>query len=439
MTGAGDETPSAITSERGGFLRGRAPLSPRRRLRIQRVAGARYDELHAFLVRVLHPIGFAGILAFPWLLSALDEPSEWRLAPGASPLEGIAFGAGMSAFVLVFWIARTEGAVIEGFRFVYGPWLAALGALTLFVLGGAMVDSGPFSEQLLWTILTLATSSVVMQVLLLLQELPSRWRDGLLHVTAPAAAGLALASFLVGRAGHALYTGHSGQAENLVGGTSIVTAIVLLAFGVFRAFVRLGDRGVLADFATRHGLDALSWSEAKLPGATLAGRLAPEFGAATKRWWGEVDGRYVDLVTGCTKTRAPDLPSLHLTVLAIGLERSGPPLWIRRRAWGRDNVLASAGHTEVVHFESIALDERFDVRVPTGTPDEETFGTFGPQLVLLLAEGLGAAQLCRLDDVLLLYTVGGVVSADELDEQLRLGFAVAGLLEGAPSRPSPSR
>ncbi len=387
------------------------------RSRRQRAVGARYDEFHALLVRSVHPICFGafvllggaivlGLLAFAF--DALD-------ADGFGIVLGVAVAIG--------------GAVVAAFTFVFTR-ARAWATITLLLAGLAALrfvdDIKPF---VLWAIWWVALLSVAIQVSLLAWVLPRRWRAGLVHLLGPATVGTLLGAVPVALGLRALVAGDDHRALELAQLAFAAALVVVVVLFVLHAYVRRSEQAVLCEFGKRHQLRALHTSDPNEGAPMLAGFI-PAWADASTAWVGQLHGRNAAVRSGFTLARAPDVPSLHLTVLGMRLKGSGRDMWVRRRSISHDNLLVGTNHAGVVRFESITLNEGWSVRFAPGTSTLDEFRTVGPQMLELLERALGDAQVCRVGDTVWAWIVGGALSADELDELAGLLHEFGELLEG---------
>lgn len=392
--------------------------APAHRSPRQRAVAARYDGVHALLVRIVHPLCFA---TFALTVAAVAGGIAYALLSGAIGDDGT-----MLMVVAVFALV----ALAAAFLFVLTPARAVIG---LLVLGGwglalALVEVDPGA---LWAITGVACISVVVQLALLARVTPARWRSRLLHLLLPATVGTIIGIAPVALVAVLLQRGEDDLARSVLVAACAAGCAVLLVLLVLHRYGNAGDRAILEEFAAAHGL-ATRGSSDTVPAGIAP--LVPKFANQPEHHTGTIDSRTVSVATGYTATAQADLPSLHLTALSIQLAGTpGHDVWIRRRSWTHDNVLASLGRSEVVRFEPIRLSERYDIHVPAGTDHLELYTEFDPVVVELLDRDLGEAQACRIGTSLILFVVGGVLDRAELDSLLATGLQLAAQLEAPPA------
>lgn len=385
-----------------------------RRSPAQRWTAARYDGAHAFLVRLVHPLCFA---AFSLVVAAA--------AAGLTYVFLNLFDEGGIAFAVAIFACA---ALAAGFKFVATPISVGVGIVALAGWAIALFAGVELPTWLLWVLVAVACLSLVIQLVLLIRAIPDRWRNGLMHLMWPAALGTVLGALPVAVLILMKLDDRDEAVRDIAAYAFVAGCAVLTFLLALHVYARRGDEKVVAEFAARHGLTPGS-GDIDLETAPLITVLTPKFGTRTPWWTGMVRDRKVEVVTGYTSSWAPDLPSLHITVLGIALQGRGRDIWVRRNSWSHDNVLASLGRSEVMRFESIRLSEEFSVRFAAGIDELTAFLTIGPELVHVLGEQLGEAQVCRVGATLTIFVVGGAIDADELDTMLDTGSRVAHLLE----------
>ena len=379
------------------------PASTHRRSTRQRAIGARYDELHALLVRCVHPICFGAFV----------------LLAGAIVIGGVMLAFELvdaDVLAIVFAIAVSIGAaVVAAFTFVFTRARAWTSIVLLLGFWFALTFVDDIDTGVLWAIWSIATFSIAIQVVLLAWVTPRRIRGGLGHLLAPATVGTTVGAVPVALGLQALLVGDDARAlhlAQLLCGGALVVVIVLLAL---HGYVRRAEQEIVHEFAQRQQLVARPSSDPSEAASPLLELFMPAWADSTPTYAGELHDREAAIRSGFSMSRAPDVPSLHLTVLAMRLDSTGRDLWVRRRAMSHDNVLVGTDHAGVVRFESIALDEGWSVRFAPGTTALDSFRTIGPQVLELLERSLGDAQVCRIGDAVFAWIVGGAVSANELD------------------------
>jgi hypothetical protein len=384
----------------------------------QRTLGARYDELHALLVRVVHPLSFG--VFFLTALAVIGGIAAIALQFLDSDALGMAFGAILGIVLMV----------VAAFTFVLTIGRAVLGLvlLTGWTIGLVVVDD--IDSGLLWAIWLVAAASVVLQVVLLAWVQPRRWRRGLAHLSWPSLVGTIIGAVPVVFGLQLLADGNHDRVLDLTILSFAATAVALAVLTAIHLLVRRHEASIARSFAGSREMSSVAVVDTVGASVPLLASLLPTWSwLAGGPWRGTVDGREFALASGFTTSRSPDVPSVHVTLLALRMRSTGPDLWIRRRDRSHDNVLVESDSARVMSFESIRLDEDFSIRVDAATSELDAYRTFGPQALVLLEAGLAGAQLCRDGDVLSTWMVGGVLGVEELEQMLRTALQFAELLE----------
>lgn len=215
-----------------------------RRTRLQRAVGARYDGLHALLVRSVHPLAFgaftlcAGALAIGAMAIAVefDDSDAFGIAAGIAISIGVAI---LAAFTFVFTRVRAAVAIV-----LLGGW--ALAVLKID-------DIDPGIVRAIWGV---ASLSVVIQVVLLAWVTPRRIRAGLAHVLLPATLGTIIGAIPVALGLRALLDNDDARALQLAQLAFIGALVVVILMYAMHAYIRWNERKVMREFALRHHLSA---------------------------------------------------------------------------------------------------------------------------------------------------------------------------------------
>lgn len=383
----------------------------------QRELGSRYDGLHALLVRIVHPLTFAAFLLMSVIVGGI--------------IGGIALEVADSdtiGYVLV-GIAGIVFAVVGAFTFVATVPRAVFGIVLLVGWGTALFLIDDIDPAVLWAAWSIAGASVVLQVVLLMWVVPRRVRNGLLHVEFPAVIGTMIGAIPVIAGIWALAVGRDQLSVDIALVAMAATAVVLMMLAVLQLLIRRNEVDVLAQFAAKRDLKLVADTDTKGNAEPLIA-LLPNWAWRAGLWAGKVADRRVALVSGFTGSRSPDIPSIHVTMIALESQVTGRDLWVRDRDLSDDNMIVSGGHTKVTSFESIELDERCTVRIDAHVSELDAWRMVGPQLLDLL-NGLGAAQLCRTGGALCAWIAGGALDAGELDRLLDLMLAIVAQLDKA--------
>lgn len=405
----------------------------RSRSPLQRAVAARYDGTHAFLVRAVHPLCFG---AFALIVGCVVGGILYVATSAGGGGEGVVEVVGGSLFVGV-------GLIVVAFQFVVSRGVVWVSLVVLLLTWCTLMLWTP-PHVIIWVGWSAATLSVLLQIVLLMRVVPARYRAGLLHLMVPATVGTLVGAVPVAMGLIALIEGDFERALDLARLAFLAAIVVVAVLLGLHEYGHAREAVLLRAFARAHGFaivdaepdpkDDAKKTDTKSDATAHGAQMIDEWSTHSGPWQGQHRGRAVTISSGYTSSGAPDVPSLHLTLVTLQLEHDGRELWVRRRSRAYDNVLVNGNHSDVQHFESIALDEGWAVRFGAGTTQLEAFQTMTPLLLDALGRRLDAAQICRIGTTMHGWIVGGVLSVEELENLVLTLHDVARLLERAERR-----